>query len=84
MYKPLKIDYKLPEELEDTINSYIHDANFGCGYYDDVYQEEIKVILNWCQRENDRGHQILTAEQITELREYYQYGGIRKVSESNG
>lgn len=80
MYKKLPISYKIPNELEDIINQYVIFLNTGKGLTDadDYYTTEIQLILNWCFRE-----QLLSEEQIKELRNYYQRGGIKK-GENNG
>ena len=71
MYKPLKIDFPIPEDLEDIINQYLHHLNYEDRMSIDYYRTEIQLILNWCFRES-----LLTDEQIELLRNYYQYNGI--------
>ena len=71
MYKLLAVDFKLPEELNDTIKAYLHHLNYENGTSVDCYQAEIQVILNWCHRD-----ELLTEEQIQLLRDYYQRDGI--------
>ena len=77
-YKKLNIDFEIPEELSDTIDKFLDYLNRGEYTMDDCFQEEIRVILNWCKREN-----ILTEDQIELLRNYYQRGGIRKYGQVN-
>ena len=67
MYQKLKIDFEIPDELDREIDEYIHHLNYESGTSIDCYQEEIRVILNWCQIES-----ILTPQQIEILRNYYQ------------
>lgn len=72
-YKKLDIDYELPDDLENAINDYVHFLNTGEGLADtpDYYTMEIMLSLNWCYRDR-----ILNEDQIRELRDYYQHGGI--------
>lgn len=73
-YKKLKVSQKLPADLEDMTDQYVTFLNTGEGLAtgDDYYTTEIMLILNWCYRER-----LLPEETIQELREYYQYGGIK-------
>ena len=71
MYKPLPIDFDIPEELDDSIRAYLHHLNYESGTSVDCYQAEIQVILNWCSRD-----EVLTEDQIQLLRDYYQRDGI--------
>ncbi|MBQ8698660.1 MAG: hypothetical protein IJ521_06645 [Schwartzia sp.] len=76
MYKPLAIDFEIPEELDGTIKAYLHHLNYESGTSVDCYQAEIQVILNWCYRD-----ELLTEKQINLLRDYYQRDGVLR---SNG
>lgn len=70
-YKPLLIDFEIPDDLKDMINQYLQYLNKGDRTSDDYYKTEIKLILNWCLRES-----LLTENQIALLRNYYQNDGI--------
>ena len=77
-YKPLKINFTIPEELQLAIDGYLHSLNYDNGGCEDCHRTEIMCELNWCYREG-----ILTNEQIKLLRDYYQHKGILR-NECNG
>ena len=74
MYEPLKIDFEIPEELQYDIDRFLDHLNNGDGKLEDCYRTEIQCALNWCVRER-----LLSDEQITLLRDYYQHKGIYEI-----
>lgn len=75
-YEKLKINYKIPEELDQLFDEYVTWLNTGNGVADDYYRTEIQMTLNWCYREA-----LLPEDKIQELRDYYQRKGIRRRAE---
>ena len=71
MYKPLNIDFEIPEDLQQTIDEFLHCVNYNNCSCEDCYRAEIQCALNWCKRER-----LLSDDQIELLRNYYQRGGI--------
>lgn len=69
IFKPLTLNYNIPEILQDNINLFIKDLNERNGQLADCYEEEIRSILNGCDEDLDE-------EQIGLLRWYYCKGGI--------
>ncbi len=69
MYKPLTINFKIPEILERYIDDFISYMNNSNGLSADCYEMEIRNILNGCDA-------TLTEEEIGLLRNYYCRGGI--------
>ena len=78
-YLPLKIDFEIPEDLQNDIDNFLHCINYNNKSLEDCYRTEIQCTLNWCYREK-----LLTDDQIHLLREYYQWGGIYKLFEKEG
>ncbi len=70
-YKLLSIDFSIPDDLSDIINQYVDYLNDSDHTSIDYYETEIQLTLNWCFRNS-----LLTDEQISLLRNYYQRGGI--------
>ena len=75
MYKPLEIDFEIPEILQRDIDEFLEELNERSGSMADCYEQEIRNILNGCDF-------TLTEEQIELLRNYYCRGGIF-IAESN-
>ncbi len=75
MYKPLPLDFEIPEILENTINDFIDNLNNKNGNLEDCYRTEIRSILNGCDL-------CLSENQIDMLRNYYQKGGIYNANNS--
>lgn len=69
MYRPLEINFQIPQILADYINEFLLDLNTKNGHLADCYEQEIRNILNGCELD-------LTDEQILLLRNYYCRGGI--------
>jgi len=64
MFEKLKIDFEIPEELDDAINDLVYDMNNGRPDRKDIRQDEINFWLkDWSNG--------LTNEQIELLRDYY-------------
>lgn len=71
MYKKLKIDFDIPEILEDSIDDFVKNLNEQNGSLADCYEQDIRSTLNGCD-------ECLTEDQINILRNYYVKGGIYK------
>ena len=71
MYKKLKINFEIPEILEDSINGFVKNLNEQDGNLADCYEQDIRNTLNGCD-------ECLTEDQINILRNYYVKGGIYK------
>ncbi|MCM1543595.1 MAG: hypothetical protein NC121_20415 [Blautia sp.] len=69
MYRPLEIDFEIPEILQSDIDEFIWHLNNENGNLRDCYEAEIRNILNCCDED-------LTEEQIQVMRDYYCRGGI--------
>ena len=70
MYKALKINYEIPEILQDAIDEHLAYLNSGEPIMlDDIYRSEIDADLKGCDL-------CLTKDQIQELRDYYVFGGV--------
>ena len=70
-YKPIDIDFDIPEELQETIKLLLVELNEHNGRSADCYEAEIRSILNCCSIDEE-----LTETQIEVLRRYYCKGGI--------
>ena len=71
IYKPIGIDFGIPENLQETINLLLDELNEHTGRFADCYSEEIRSILNCCSIDEE-----LSEKQIEVLRHYYCRGGI--------
>ena len=69
MYKPLDIDFGIPEILADSIRGFVDDLNNHNGDLADCYEQDIRNTLN----EYD---DYISEEHIELLRQYYCKGGI--------
>lgn len=69
MYKKLKINFEIPEILEDSINGFVKNLNEQDGNLADCYEQDIRNTLN----DYD---DMFTDEQLQLLRDYYVKGGI--------
>ena len=67
-YEPLKIDFEIPGFLQMEINQYIDDLNNHGGMSNDLFSEEIKYYIKWCEN--------ISPEQKELLYKYYYKGGI--------
>lgn len=68
-YKKLKIDFEIPEEVEQDIDDMIAYMNKYGHVTADCYMSDLNNLLNGCDT-------CMTEEQITLLRNYYVRGGI--------
>lgn len=68
-YQELKLNFRIPDFLEDDIHAFIQYLNENpTGTLSDCYEAEIRSDINWCDG--------LTKEQAELLRNYYVRGGI--------
>ena len=69
MYRPLDIDFEIPEILKRNIDEFVDDLNNNNGNTADCYEAEIRSILNGCDT-------CMTENQVLLMRNYYCRGGI--------
>ena len=48
-YRPLPIDFEIPGFLQMEIDQYIDDLNNNGGRSNDLFREEIKYYIKWCE-----------------------------------
>ena len=72
-YKRLKINFDIPEELEEAIVNFLHHVNFEYGYAEDYHRAEILNCLNEARKRNK-----INDERYKLLYDYYVMGGIYK------
>ncbi len=68
IYQPLPIDFDIPDFLQMEIDQYLDDLNHHGGMSSDLFCEEIKYYIKWCDN--------LSSEQRELLTKYYHKGGI--------
>ena len=68
-YKPLDIDFVIPDFLQGEIDLYIDDLNNHNGTSNDLFSEEIEYYIKWCDN-------LITKDQKEQLKLYYCDGGI--------
>ena len=68
-YQPLPISFDIPDFLQMEIDQYIDDLNNHRGMSNDLFREEIKYYIKWCEGK-------ITDEQRKMLLNYYHKGEI--------
>ncbi len=68
-YEKLKVDFKIPEDIEKMIDQFLYHINNEDGFSEDYYRSELSFMLKEFNIK-------LTKEQIDILQEYYVDGGI--------
>ena len=67
MYKKLKINFEIPDILEESFDDFVKNLNEQNGNLADCYEQDIRSTLNGCD-------ECLTEDQINILRNYYVKG----------